>query len=68
MKKLTATSGTLTQKLFDKVGEGQPYQSLFFKKGEYLAVSPYKLNDGTILSGEPGAVIKLMKTRGPPGI
>lgn len=65
MKILTVTSGTLTQKLFDKVGEGQPYQSLFLKKGEYLAVSPYKLNDGTILSGESGAVIKLMKHADP---
>lgn len=60
MSVLTFTPGTLQQSSFSKVGYGQKYESVYFKKGNYTVKNPIRLNSGTLITGDVGAVLNLI--------
>jgi len=60
MSVLTFTPGTLQQSSFSKVGYGQKYESVYFTKGNYTVKNPIKLNSGTTITGDVGAVLNLI--------
>lgn len=60
MSVLTFTPGTLQQSSFSKVGYGQKYESIYFTKGNYTVKNPIRLNSGTLITGDGGAVLNLI--------
>lgn len=60
MSVLTFTPGTLQQSSFSKVGYGQKYESIYFTRGNYTVKNPIRLNSGTLITGDVGAVLNLI--------
>lgn len=60
MSVLTMTPGTIQQSSFSKVGYGQKYDEIYFRKGNYNVKVPLRLNSGTLISGDVGAVFNLV--------
>ena len=65
METLIIDGGRLKQSTFDKIGDGQPYGQVLLSEGEYVADTPYKLNDCTTITAEKNAVITLQDDADP---
>lgn len=60
MSTLTLSPGTFQQSSFDKIGYGKRYTDVYLSEGNYAVKSPLKLWSGTLIDGDPGAIINLM--------